>query len=173
MYSQQPTRTRAPCLRGVNPCWWRPKPTVGKLSLAPCATLLPYSWPCLSVDGEWGKPWEHQLVSARSCLKRLGRTAVYSQQPTRTRAPCLRGVNPCWWRPKPTVGKLSLAPCATLLPYSWPCSSVDGAQGKPWEHQCICTQLPEANLQNERTDVDARLCILSSPPEQGHRVFVV
>ena len=42
---------RAPCLRGVHPCWWRPKPTVGKLSLAPCATLLPYSWPCVSVDG--------------------------------------------------------------------------------------------------------------------------
>ena len=29
------------------------------------------------------------------------------------------------------------------------------------------------DLQNERTDVDARLCILNSPPEQGHRVFVV
>ena len=153
---------------------------MGKLSLAPCATLLPYSWPCLSVDGEWGKPWEHQLVSARSCLKRLarrknrcGRTAVYSQQPTRTRAPCLRGVNPCWWRPKPTVGKLSLAPCATLLPYSWPCLSVDGEWGKPWEHQLVSARSCLKRLANERTDVDARLCILSSPPEQGHRVFVV
>ena len=36
---------------------------VGKLSLAPCAVLPLYSWPCWPVDGEQGKPWRHHFPS--------------------------------------------------------------------------------------------------------------
>ena len=73
---------------------------------------------------------EVDILVISSC----GRMAVYSQQPTMARAPWLRGVNPCWCRPTQPVGKLSLAPCAALPPYSWPCWPVDGKQGKPWRH---------------------------------------
>ena len=66
---------------------------------------------------------------------RCGRMAVYSQQPTMCWAPGHHGVCPQWWRPIQTAGKLSTAPCAALLSYSWPCGFLIIHKGKPWTHQ--------------------------------------
>ena len=144
VYSQQPTMCWAPGHRGVCPQWWRPIQTAGKLSTAPCTALLPYSWPCGLLIIHKGKPWTHQI-------------------------PRLTGF--------------------FILCPSWFLMSVGTLLSRQQSGQCLfwivlvfvnycgtfllgCCKYLLACMVHV-VDVDAWLCILSSPPCVGHLVIMV
>ena len=139
-----PTMCWAPGHHGVCPQWWRPIQTAGKLSTAPCTALLPYSWPCGLLIIHKGKPWTHQIP--------------------------------------PLTGFFILCP-------SWFLMSVRTLLSRQQSGQCLfCLVLVFVNYCGtfllgcckyilacmvQVVDVDAWLCILSSPPCAGHLVIMV
>ena len=90
--------------------------STGKIEIKPCECLrtcacFPFKRQVCCMMGLHGKKHDGFVrhVDAWLCIL---------SSPPYCWASCCHGVYPQWWRPKPTAGKSSPAPCIALLPYS-------------------------------------------------------
>ena len=179
VYSQQPTMCWAPCHHGVCPQWWRPRQTAGKLSPAPCTALAPYSWPCGFLVIHQGKPWRHH-VELMSC-----KTRINSYLDSHLVATGFAAFDRIWiyWILVYSYLLISLL----SIEFSW-ChvdqwwqiwcgleNMMHTLDGHETMHDTvwICMICMIARIGSVDVEVDAWLCILSSPPCFGHLVIMV
>ena len=181
VYSQQPTMCWAPCHHGVCPQWWRPRQTAGKLSPAPCTALAPYSWPCGFLVIHQGKPWRHH-VELMSC-----KTRINSYLDSHLVATAFAAFDRIWiyWILVYSyllnsinfiaIHSILLMPCWPMVADLMWVGKYDAYTGWTWDYAWYCMNLYDMHdrIGSIDVEVDAWLCILSSPPCVGHLVIMV
>ena len=181
VYSQQPTMCWAPCHHGVCPQWWRPRQTAGKLSPAPCTALAPYSWPCGFLVIHQGKPWRHH-VELMSC-----KTRINSYLDSHLVATGFAAFDRIWiyWILVYSyllnsinfiaIHSILLMPCWPMVADLMWVGKYDAYTGWTWDYAWYCMNLYDMHdrIGSIDVEVDAWLCILSSPPCVGHLVIMV